>query len=87
MKGSTSARKTDDGLEVRCACGETLTLPKDGGERRCRCGQTHRYDGKQLLSTPPGPAYPGPGIGSPNLRPVRRDPRVQAPPRGQVKPQ
>lgn len=52
MKGSTSARKTDDGLAVTCRCGETFTLPAKGGEQACTCGTVHRYDSTSLRSTP-----------------------------------
>ena len=84
MKGSgtVSAKHTTDGLEVRCSCGETFTLPKDGGERTCDCGILHRYDGEQLLSRP-------------SDRPVEQttprrhsmsDPRTQRPSRGESRP-
>lgn len=84
MNGSTSARKTDEGLAVRCACGETFTLPKDRGEQRCACSRVHRYDGKQLVTTPPTLCRRGPGIDNPGRAPA--DPRVQRPPRGRANP-
>lgn len=78
LNGSTSARKTDAGLEVRCACVAVFVLPKDGGERRCSCGRTHRYDGKQLTSrVEEAPA----GAGD-----VSADPRRVRPPRGRADP-
>lgn len=52
MRGSTSAKNTDDGLVVTCRCGATFTLPSKGGEQACGCGWTHRYDGERLRSAP-----------------------------------
>lgn len=52
MKGSTSARKTDDGLAVTCRCGEAFTLPAEGGEQTCACGARFSYDGATLRSSP-----------------------------------
>lgn len=85
MNSSTSAKKTADGLAVTCACGEAFTLPATGGEHRCGCGVAHRYDGRQLVSTPTESKRPGPRVG-PNVRPAPADPRARRPPRGEGNP-
>lgn len=83
MRGSTvSAKHTDDGLEVRCSCGATLTLPKEGGDRTCSCGMDHRWDGSQLLSIP----VDQPAERSEPRRQPTTDPRRQRPPRGESRP-